>query len=176
MKNVMKGVKILEIAGLVVFAFTSTFTFTMCAHAGPVSGCWSGGEAKGERLREMRDMKEKLIVDLGLTPEQAKQLEEVKKANREGMKDAFKSLHDKRQELAVELEKYNSDPKTVEALKSDIKGVVNTLVDKRVDNIQEMKKVLNEEQYAKFVQKTKAMREEGKDKRFGERRDVKRWW
>lgn len=174
MNNAIKKVTISGIAGLAIFMFT------MCAYAGPVSGCWGGGDAKGEpageRLREMKEMKEKLIADLGLTQEQAKQLEEVKKANREGMKDAFKSLQDKRQELAVELEKYNSDPQAVEALKADIKGIVNTLVDKRVENIQEMKKILNEEQYAKFVQKTKEMREEWKSKKSGERRDFKRWW
>jgi Spy/CpxP family protein refolding chaperone len=170
MKNVMKRVKILEVAGLIVFFFT------VCSYAGQDAGCGLGGEMKGERMREMRDMKEKLIADLGLTPEQEKQLEEVKKANREGMEDIFKSLHDKRQELAGELDKYNSDQKTVEALKSDIKGIIGKLVDKKVEDIQGMKKVLNEEQYAKFVQKAKAMREEWKGKKFEPGKGFRRPW
>jgi len=166
MKMTKRNTMAAVLAVLIVFSFAiSAFSEEGCAPQ----------DRKGMFRQRVEAKKQELIAELQLTPDQQAVMESIRSANRDEMKEMSQAMKNKRQELAEELKKYDSDPAVIEAKKAELKEILSVMVDARVDNILEMKEVLNAEQYEKFVAKAQEFKDKWKHKRSGGKIHDKPW-
>ena len=106
-----------------------------------------GGE-KGEKRGGM-------YKDLNLTEAQSKQLKSNREKSMEVMRDNQEKTRQEYQNLFAELAKNNYDNGKIAQIKKNILDLEAKRLDAMVDNAVSLKKVLNEEQFAKFQAKQK---------------------
>jgi len=85
--------------------------------------------------------------------------------NRQKAKELFLRLKEKRKELADELDKASSNPIKIRALISALKDIQGRLIEKRVEDVLKMKEILTPEQYQKFSETLKSMRQRNFERR-----------
>ena len=120
----------------------------------------------GERHAKMEGKFKKITDQLNLTAEQKKQLEDNKTKNREAMKATFEKMKTYKDQLKVELMKQDLDMKTIGDIQAQIKALQAQMIDSRLNSILEVRKILNREQYEKFISlmdKHDSWRQKGKD-------------
>jgi len=113
-------------------------------------------EAMKERWQAKREAMHK---ELGITSEQAGQLEAQKKEHRESMKGLFDEIKAKRQALGAELQKQELDLPAVQKVHNELKALNARKEDSRLEGILAARKILTPEQFSKM---TKFMEERGK--------------
>ena len=164
MKNLAKYLKgVLPVALLAVILGSSTVL------AQPIEEEVKG--VKGEYAERIRAIvKEAMTKELGLTEEQQTQLAEMRKANQAAGKEIKTALQEAQSGLKEELQKYDSDPATVQQLATQIKSLHARVVDQRIASVTRTKEILTAEQLAKIQEKAKEKREAFRKKmgaRFG---------
>jgi Spy/CpxP family protein refolding chaperone len=112
----------------------------------------------------MMERREKLVKELGLTDEQKEKMDRFREEKKEEKKELHQALRGKQKELREELQLYDSNMGKVKSLASEIKRLQGKLIDLRVESIENVKSVLTEEQYKKFIAKTKKFRNKMKNK------------
>lgn len=118
---------------------------------------WGGGydgKRKGspdDRRGKMEEKCQKIWDDLKLTPDQKAQLDANKTKSREAMKTAFEQMKAYRESLKAELMKPELDMAKINDIQSKIKALENQKSDARLNSILEVRKILNKEQFEKFI-------------------------
>lgn len=102
-------------------------------------------------------VKEDMLKDLNLTPEQREQLKAHREANRQAMNALRDELKAKRAELRQEISRAETDMAKLEQIKAAMKDLSGRQVDQRIDSVLSLKKILTPEQF----QKMNAKMEEG---------------
>jgi Spy/CpxP family protein refolding chaperone len=119
-------------------------------------------------------VKQELMKELNLTPEQEKQMAQQREQNKEKRKEIFTKMKEARAKLKEELNKPASNVNVIEKLKTQIKDAQGQMVDQEVEGILGLKKILTSEQFKTFSEKIqekhKKFMEEGK-KNFGKNRE-----
>ena len=105
--------------------------------------CAKGSHGKGPGI-------EKLIENLGLTPEQVVKLKEQKGAHRQNTMQTAKELKAKRQELKEELAKEEVNKDSINSIIAQISELQSSLLYQRIQGVLTMKEILTPEQFEKF--------------------------
>lgn len=103
--------------------------------------------------------------ELKLTAEQDKLLKEAKASHRAGMAELFKAMKAKRQELKTALAKPDATKEQVAPIAAEIKGLQAEMIDRRIDGIFEIKKILTPEQFQKLEEMKKDCKKEDRKAR-----------
>jgi Spy/CpxP family protein refolding chaperone len=165
-KQILKKITVLTVA--------ATLILVTCPAFSRAEGEYGEREMRRQEHKEkMMKKREEFIKELGLTPEQKKEMDRLREENKEKRKEIRQALKDKRKELHQELKLYNSDPRNIEAIVSEVKDLQGKLIDLRVKSILDTKKILTEEQFGKFTAKTKKT-EKGRHRQM-EKRNHRRW-
>ena len=112
-----------------------------------------------------KDKRSQVIQQLNLTPQQEAQIKQLQMLNRQKAKELFRRLKEKRRELADELDKARSNPIKIRALIAALKDIQGRLIEKRVEDVLKMKEILTPEQYQKFSETLKSMRQRNFERR-----------
>jgi Spy/CpxP family protein refolding chaperone len=106
-----------------------------------------GHKREGGRMEAKFKEMEK---ELGLSADQAKKLEEHRKAHREDGRKLMEQMKQKRMELNAELEKPSVNMDRVKVIHNELKDIQNKMADERLDGIVAVRKILTPEQFKKF--------------------------
>ncbi|MBI4668813.1 MAG: periplasmic heavy metal sensor [Elusimicrobia bacterium] len=123
-----------------------------------------GGFRKGsskDREEKMERKHEQIFKELGLTPEQKKQLTEHRKIHREQARQLQKTLKEKRKILKQELEKSDFNEARVKEAHAQMKEIQNKLTDHRLEGILKVRQIMTAEQFKKFQELTRNKRKAG---------------
>ena len=101
--------------------------------------------------------KGKFEKDLGLNAEQTKQLQEHRQQDQKQVKKLREELQTQHKELAKAIGQKSIDQVKIKKIATEIKAVQSKLVDQRVASMLELRKILNEEQFAKMQNMQKRM-------------------
>ncbi len=145
----MKNIRLAAISLIVVF-MAGSVVYAQTEHEN-----WPGRD----KLRES------ILKELNLTPEQEKNLEENRKTQSEEMVKLRTAMKEKQAKLQEALKDPAVTKATVEPLVNDMKSLVAQLVDNRIDGIFEVKQILTPEQLVKFQQMMEKQKE-GRKERF----------
>ena len=105
---------------------------------------------------------------LGITPEQAAQLNAHRAEHREQMKTIKESTKQKRDQLKTELEKPEVDQGVVQQIATELKSLQAQLIDMRIAGVLFVKSILTPEQYQKFkTHASEKMKQKGKEGKQG---------
>lgn len=112
-------------------------------------------EAKGESNGKHGngEMKEEFYKDLNATPEQRDQLKAHRQENTDKMKAVREQMKAKHAELRAEIGKPTVDMTKVESIKSALKDLNARMIDRKVESILSLKKILTPEQFQKMSDK-----------------------
>jgi Spy/CpxP family protein refolding chaperone len=106
-----------------------------------------------EAMREkMRARMLEVFKQLDLDPEQEKQLNAHRKGHREEGKEIHKSIRVKREAMKKELQKQDLDKEKIKKIHSELKNLQSQKADHRLEGILEVRKILTNEQFAKFME------------------------
>jgi len=131
------------------------------AHAeGPGGGDPTKGFMKGMGGRE-----DKVLEQLGLTPEQKTALNANRDQQMGEIKGLLKGMMDLSEQLNDELMKEKMDMTKVNQLNNDLKAIQGKMADKRISFIMDVRKNLTPEQFAKFIKLTEERRKERMQRR-----------
>ena len=119
-------------------------------------------EEEGQPNKGNRDQ---VIKQLNLTPQQEAQIKQLQMLNRQKAKELFRRLKEKRRELADELDKARSNPIKIRALIATLKDLQGRMIEQRVEDVLKMKEILTPEQYQKFSETLKSMRQRNFERR-----------
>lgn len=108
----------------------------------------SDWEGKWEQKRKA--IREKVEQEIGMTQEQRNKVKTLRQENRSKMRKIRQELREKRQELKEEFQKDNLSEPAIYRLAVDVKELTGQLVDQRVENVIEARKVLTAEQFKKL--------------------------
>jgi Spy/CpxP family protein refolding chaperone len=117
--------------------------------------------------------KGRIFEELNLTPEQKKQLEDNRAAQRQDAEKLFTAMRQKQEELRQALDNPAATEKSVAALVNEIKALQAKQLDNRIKGIFAAKKILTPEQFAKFQEMAKERKGKIRERlrhRFQERR------
>jgi len=151
-------------AGQVVLA-AAIMAFAVSVYAQEVSQ-GPGSRGKGTMDGERRHgFVEKMLEDLGLTPEQKTALFENKKQHREEMKAVQEQIRIEREAIRAEFAKADTDRESVNSHAAKLKELQSRKVDLHIEGMIAAKEILTPEQFTKFMGKMKEKRgERGKGK------------
>ena len=128
--------------------------------------------AEPKRHQEEKDRGEihfqRLQKEMGLTPEQAKKLQEHRKAHRAKEQELRRKIQEKRRLLHAELEKADLDLNRINVLRDEVKTLQNEQADHRVAAILEVREILGPERFKKFKEKMRGKRM-GKNRGWGDK-------
>ena len=116
---------------------------------------------------KMEARHEELYKDLNLTEAQKKALEENKQARREEMKSLFSQMKEKREAIRTELQKNELNIGKITQINNELKILSAQMLDRRLEGILEVRKILTPEQFKKFMAKMG-----GRGKSVLERREI----
>ncbi|MBU3912094.1 MAG: Spy/CpxP family protein refolding chaperone [Candidatus Omnitrophica bacterium] len=148
--------KVLICAAVVGLFFSSTSVYA-----------WSFGRDSEKGERHVERKMDKLVDELGLSPEQEEQLKSLKSSQREAKKELKEKMRSKRAELREELEKVDIDRAKVDSLVAEIKGLMGQELERMVEGVLLMKETLAPEQYEKFKNKIGKRKDKGEDYQGG---------
>ena len=122
-----------------------------------------------EKNEEMMEKKMTAHMEkLGLSDDQKEQMRKHHTEEREKAMVLHKELRNQQDALRTELNKTQSDPKTIETLSRDIKDLQGKLVDHRTNAVLSMKKILTPAQHEQFIKDMEAQWGKMKEKGRGE--------
>ncbi len=145
------------------FKTTRAGSWLLCGLLMTASGAYAvrdNGEGP-ERTGKMEARMKKIERQLGLTPDQEKQLEENRKSHREETKKLFEEMKDKREALRNELEKPDFSVERVKAIHGELKEIQNKVADQRLDRILQVRQILTPEQFKRLHELTEKEWEKG---------------
>ena len=114
----------------------------------------------------MEARRQELYKDLNLSQEQKKLLEENKKGRREEMKSLFSQMKEKREAIRSELQKNELNIGKITQINNELKILSAQMLDRKLEGILEVRKILTPEQFRKFMAKMGQRQE-----RFSQKRD-----
>ena len=129
------------------------------------SGAANAKMSEEEAGQPNKDKRDQVIRQLNLTPQQEVQIKQLQMLNRQKAKELFRRLKEKRRELADELDKARSNPIKIRTLITELKDIQGRLIEKRVEDVLKMKEILTPEQYQKFSETLKSMRQRNFERR-----------
>jgi len=109
-------------------------------------------EKDGEWKAKWEEKRKEMHKQLGLSEEQEKQLEEHRNKFRAGSEGMREQIKVKREEIRTELQKSDFDVNKVKQSHEELKALRNKKDDARLDGILEIRKVLTDEQFKKFME------------------------
>jgi|GEM_PF-3110090 len=108
----------------------------------------------------------KMIAELGLSKEQQEKLQELRKQHKQEASEAAKLVREKREALRAEIENPSYDENRAKALNEELKNAQNKMADQRLKGIGDVRAILTQEQYGKFIESRKNYWEERREKRY----------
>lgn len=124
------------------------------------------GEAFVKTLMQKRDARmRQLYQDLNLADEQKKLLEENKNKSREQMVSLRRQMREKMTMIRQELQKNDMDMAVITRINNELKVLQSDILDRRLESILGVRKILTPEQFKKFTQNM----EEGRNRLEGMR-------
>ena len=115
---------------------------------------------------KMEAGRRELYKDLNLSQEQKKLLWENRKSRREEMKSLFGQMKEKREAIRAELQKDELNIGKITQINNELKILGAQMLDRRLEGILEVRKILTPEQFKKFMAKIGRWQE-----RFGRKID-----
>ncbi len=109
-------------------------------------------QEKGVKCK-METGRQGIYKDLNLSDEQNKALEENKNKHRDGMKALFGEVKEKKASIRGELQKGELDMAKITQLNNDLKKLEAQMLDRKLEGILEVRKILTPEQFKKFMAK-----------------------
>ena len=113
----------------------------------------------------MENRRQELYKDLNLSQDQKKLLEENKKSRREEMKSLFSQMKEKREAIRNELQKDELNIGKITQINNELKILSAQMLDRKLEGILEVRKILTPEQFKKFMAKMGQRQEHFKEKR-----------
>ena len=114
----------------------------------------------------METKRQELYKDLNLSEEQKNLLEENRKSHREEMKSILNQMKEKREAIRNELQKDELNIGRISQINNELKILSAQMLDRKLEGILEVRKILTSEQFKKFMMKMGRQQE-----RFREKRD-----
>ncbi len=93
-----------------------------------------------------------VFKQLDLSPEQEKQLNAHRKGHREEGKEIHESIKTKREAMKKELQKQDLDMEEINKIHSELKSMYSRKADHRLEGILEVREILTNEQFIKFME------------------------
>ena len=100
-----------------------------------------------------------MFKDLKLTADQEKQMQSLFERQRTEEKKDFEKIKELQGKLDEEFLKDRPDESKIKSAADDIKNIQTKLLDKHFDRLFALRKILTAEQFKKFIEKGKNMRE-----------------
>ena len=104
---------------------------------------------------------------LNLTEDQQKQFKEIKKKQRETMKNAFEQIKSNREALNAEIVKAAPDMNKINDLQAQFKTIQSQMADNRLNSLLEIKKIMTPEQFAGYMALEKERKLMARHHKFG---------
>ena len=139
--NFIKFVYALGIIGMILLSSN--------VYSQPTGDFPPGREAMREKMKAR--MLE-VFKQLDLSPEQEKQLNAHRKGHREEGKEIHESIRAKREAMKEELQKQDLDMEKINKIHSELKSMHSKKADHRLEGILEVRKILTNEQFVKFME------------------------
>lgn len=111
--------------------------------------------------------RQELYKDLNLSEAQKKSLDENRKNRREEMRSIFSQMKEKREAVRNELQKDELNIGKITQINNELKILSAQMLDRKLDGILEVRKILTPGQFRKFMAKM----DERQEQRFKEKRD-----
>jgi len=106
-----------------------------------------------EAMQEkMRARMQEVFKQLGLTPEQERQLKDHRNKHREQAREIHTSIRAKKEEIRDELQKQELNMEKINKIHSELKNLHSKKADHRLEGILEVRKILTTEQFVKFME------------------------
>lgn len=128
------------------------------AHAGQTADEFSKKHGRMEKKIQ------EIYSQLNLTPEQKKDLENNKLANREKRKALFEKMRSQKEALNQELMKADLDMAKIIEIQNNIKALQSQIADERLESILAVRKILSAQQFASFITQMEKSRQERRGK------------
>ena len=109
--------------------------------------------------------KHDIFKDLNLTDQQKKMLEENKAKHKEEMKVTLDAIRQARDSMRQELQKEKLDMAKVGRINDELKKLEAQMIDRRLEGVLEVRKILSPQQFQKFMSKMEKRMEHFKPKR-----------
>jgi Spy/CpxP family protein refolding chaperone len=142
----MKKIGLITV-GLVVFFLTIV---TICA------------QAQDENKQDGNVNKGDLSVGLKFTPEQENKLAESKKARDEELLKLQNEMSEKQNKFQEELNSITITKAAIEPFANEIKSLQAQIIERRINDILQIKEILTPEQFAVFQNKNKILQQQRK--------------
>jgi protein CpxP len=134
-----------------------------------LSAVYAYGEDECRKPEGKSNGKERVFQELNLAPEQKKQLEVNRSAQRQETEKLFNAIKQKQEQLRQALNNSETTQSSIAPLANEIKSLQAELLDNRIRGILAVKAILTPEQFAKFQEMAKN-RQEKKGERFRNKR------
>ena len=131
----------------IVVVITLMFSSTINAYS---ADPFEGGDGESKKVKWEQKIS-KIYQQLGLTPEQDKQLKDHRDRHRSQMETLHKEIEAKREQIGEELQKTDFDIRKVQQIHGDLKSLKARMEDNRLEGILEVRKILTQDQFSKFM-------------------------
>ncbi len=140
---------------LLVFLFVLGILAANSVYAEDVNDNMKAGhDNKGKWHGRMDQKINDMYKELNLSEEQKKALEANKTQNKDKMSAIFENIKVCKEEFRKEIIKSELDMAKIDSIQSRLKSAQAELVDARLSSILEVRKILNQEQFSKFISLT----------------------
>jgi len=154
----MKYVKNLLITAIVIAGMFFTSNIYAAGENNAATGVKDAqgkeSTASPEKHKWMDQKRQKMWEQLNISPEQKKQLDESRARNKELRKASFENMKAFRQSLQAELMKPQLDMNKIKDIQYQIKALQGQMIDRHLDSVLEVRKILTPEQFSKFIEIT----------------------
>ena len=113
----------------------------------------------------MEARRQELYKDINLSEAQKKALEENRKGRKEEMKSIFSQIKEKKEAIRNELQKNELNIGKITQINNELKILDTQMLDRKLEGILEVRKILTPEQFKKFMAKMDQRQEHFKEKR-----------
>ena len=131
----------------IVVVITLMFSSTINAYS---ADPFEGGDGESKKVKWEQKIS-KIYQQLGLTPGQDKQLKDHRDRHRSQMETLHKEIEAKREQIGEELQKTDFDIRKVQQIHGDLKSLKARMEDNRLEGILEVRKILTQDQFSKFM-------------------------
>jgi Spy/CpxP family protein refolding chaperone len=105
-----------------------------------------------------QNMPKRLFKDLGLSPDQGKQMQTLFESQKTEEQNDLKIIRSFQKDLDDEFLKDKPDETKIESTVNEIKKIQTKMLNKHFDRTFAIRKILSKEQFKKFIEKGKKMR------------------